>query len=386
MRKFLIIFLICVTLCIIPFFAQKKEHENELVFWTLQLSGFSDYFNNIIAEFEKENPEIKIKWIDVPYSEGEKRTLASIMGKNPPDLINLNPDFSIMLSQIGALKTFSKDDLQQFNPQITKLLNDNGKYYGIPFYATSSITYINKGITQKAGINKAPETYELMYQKAGTIKAKTGKYVTEPTICENDTMIKILNKYGISKTEDLKSKEALMILDEYKLLYESNEIPKESLTQGHRDALEKYMSGQIAYLVTGSNFLNIIKENAPQVLKNTDVSYQLTQGKGEYDCSLMNFIIPLRAKNPEYALKFALFLTNEKNQLEFAKLTGVLPVNSKALKNPYFSKTDRTLESKARKISAEQLNKLIPPFEYGENQKETISEYNQFVQKYILNK
>ena len=80
------------------------------MFWTLQLSGYSDYFNKIIADFEKDNPEIKIKWIDVPYSEGEKRTLASIMGNNPPDLINLNPDFSVMLAQIGALKTFSKED------------------------------------------------------------------------------------------------------------------------------------------------------------------------------------------------------------------------------------------------------------------------------------
>ena len=386
MRKTLIIFICCVILFVILLFTPQKEKENELVFWTLQLSGFSDYFNNIIAEFEENNPEIKIKWIDVPYSEGEKRTLASIMGKNPPDLINLNPDFSIMLSQIGALKTFNNDDLAQFNPQIIKLLKYNDKYFGIPFYATSSITYINKEITQKAGISKIPSTYEQMYNNAGIIKGKTGKFVTEPTICENDTIIKILNKYGIDKSEKLKSKEALKVLDEYKNLYEQNKIPKESLTQGHRDALEKYMSDQIAYLVTGSNFLNIIKENAPQVLKNTDVSYQLTQGNGEYDCSLMNFIIPLRAKNPDYALKFAQFLTNEKNQLEFSKLTGVLPVNSNALKNPYFSKTDGTLESKARKISAQQLNKLITPFEYGDNQKETISEYNQFVQKYVLNK
>lgn len=385
MRKIFVIFLICVTFCFLLFF-KKNKNDKELVFWTLQLSAYSDYFNKIIAEFEEQNPEIKIKWIDVPYSEGEKRTLASIMGDNPPDLVNLNPDFSVMLAQIKALKTFSKEDLSQFNPQIINLLKLNDEYFGIPFYATSSITYINKSLVNKANIRKIPETYEQLYDNAKVLKEKTGKFITQPTISENDTIIKILNKYGVSKTEDLKSDNALKILDEYKDLYNSDLIPKETLTQGHRDALEKYMSEQIVYLVTGSNFLNIIKENAPQVFKNTDLSYQLTSQNGGYDCSLMNFIIPLKSKKSDYALKFALFLTNEENQLEFAKLTGVLPVNQKTLKDDYFAQDDGTLQTKARKISAEQLNNLITPFKYGENQKEIINEYNQFVQKYLLEK
>lgn len=45
-----------------------------------------------------------IKWVDVPFSEGEKRTLAAVMTDNPPDLINLNPDFSALLAQKGLWK------------------------------------------------------------------------------------------------------------------------------------------------------------------------------------------------------------------------------------------------------------------------------------------
>ena len=37
-----------------------------------------------------------------------------------------------------------------------------------------------------------------------------------------------------------------------------------------------------------------------------------------YGFSLMNFVIPLRAKHKDEALKFALFLANDKNQLELA--------------------------------------------------------------------
>ena len=64
-----------------------------------------DYMNNIILSYETSHPDIKIKWIDVPFSEGDKRTLAAILSNNPPDLINLNPDFSAILAQKGALET-----------------------------------------------------------------------------------------------------------------------------------------------------------------------------------------------------------------------------------------------------------------------------------------
>ena len=52
--------------------------------------------------------KVKIKWIDVPFSEGEKRTLAAILSNNPPSLVNLNPDFSSILAQKGALEEISK--------------------------------------------------------------------------------------------------------------------------------------------------------------------------------------------------------------------------------------------------------------------------------------
>ena len=45
----------------------------------------------IIRTYENNHPNIQIKWVDVPFSEGEKRTLAAVMTDNPPDLINLKP-------------------------------------------------------------------------------------------------------------------------------------------------------------------------------------------------------------------------------------------------------------------------------------------------------
>ena len=382
--------LLVIFLCIVGILFCTKttvSDKNEVVFWTLQLGTFSDYMNPIIEEFESKNPSVKIKWIDVPYSEGEKRTLASILSNNPPDLVNLTPDFSSVLAQKQALYTFDCNSLKNYNSQIVNSLKYNGRCYAVPFYATSAITFYDKKLVSSAGINIIPKSYDELYSISEQIKRKTGKYSTMPMLTENDTMLKILNKYGINTPDKLLSDKSKDVFLQYKTLYVKELIPRESLTQTHREALEQYMSGQIVFIQSGANFLTMVKDNAPKVYDSTGVSYQLTGSSGKYDVSIMNLIIPQRAKNKEAALKFALFLTNRENQIEFAKLTPVLPVNNQALNDEYFNTYNESdLISKARYISAKQLTNLESPIHLGRNHKEILNLINTSVQEVLLGK
>ena len=343
---------------------RQKTDDNEVVFWTLQMSDFSDYMNKVITNFEKENPDIKIKWIDVPFSEGEKRTLASVLSNNPPDLINLNPDFAALLAQRGALFEIEEKYTSQFNKSIINSLKTDGKLYSLPWYATSAITIYNKDLLKKANVN-LPATYEDISKIAPIIKDKTNKYVMLPNITENDTMVKILNKYGINSAENINSEKSQEVFNMFKNLYEKDLIPKESITQTHREALEKYMAENIVFFQAGANFLNL----------------------GQNDFSLMNFVIPSRAKHKQEALKFALYLTNKENQLELAKLTNVIAVNKETLKDNFYKEYEENdLMSKARVISANQLYNIDPPMKPQRNQKEINTLINTAVQEILINK
>ena len=384
MKKFLIIAAI-IILSGGLFFIKPSEFSNEVVFWTLQMGTFDKYMNGVIAEFESKNPDVKIKWIDVPYSEGEKRTLASILSNTPPDLVNLTPDFSSVLAQKQALEFLDCEKLSAFNSEIVNDLKYQGKCYAIPFYATSSLTFYNKELFKKSGLQKLPVTYDDLNRDAAAIKAKNNVFATMPTVAENDTMLKILNKYDINTPETLASEKSQKIFSDYKMLYQKDLIPKESITQTHREALEKYMSGQLVFIQSGANFLNIVKENAPQVYKHTDVSNQLVGDTGKYDVSIMNLVIPVKARHKDGALRFALFLTNKQNQLELAKLTTILPVNKDALSDRYFTKAEENdVISKARKISASQLNNLESQVQFERNRKEFLTILNTTVQQILL--
>lgn len=363
----------------------SSKTEDEVTLWTLQMDDFSDYMNGVISDFEAENPNIKIKWVDVPFSEGEKRTLASVLSDNPPDLINLNPDFSATLAQKGTLYEISEEVASQFNLSVLNSLKYDGKLYSLPWYATSAVTIYNKDLISRAEVSVA-KTYEEVGQIAPKIKEKTGAYVFLPNITENDTMLKILNKYGINSPENIASDKSVEVFEFFKKLYYQNLIPKETITQTHREALEKYMSENIVLFQAGANFLKMIKENAPTTYAHTDVAPQITGSLGQNDFSLMNFVIPLRAKHKEDALKFALFLTNAQNQLELAKLTNVIAVNQEALQDDFYTKySPDDLQAKARIISAKQLNKTEPAMKSFRNQKDINNLVNAAVQKILLN-
>lgn len=385
MKKFLLILVVILLVAITIPYGKNQDNSNEIIFWTLQMSDFSPYMNKVIKEFEEQNPEIKIKWVDVPFSEGEKRTLASVLSDNPPDLINLNPDFSALLAQRGALYEIDEQYTGQFNKHIINSLKYNGKLYSLPWYATSAVTIYNKKLLSKSGA-KMPETFEDLGKIAPIIKEKTGAYVLLPNITENDTMLRILNKYGVTAL-NINSDQSIKVFDYFKNLYEKDLIPKESVTQTHREALEKYMAEQIVFFQAGANFLNMIKENAPSTYKNTDVAPQITGKLGQNDFSLMNFVIPVRAKHKQEALKFALFLTNYENQLELVKLTNVLAVNEETLKDDFYTTYDKNdLMAKARVISANQLYKIEPSFKTLKDQKEVNTIVNSAVQQILLNK
>lgn len=384
-KVILIILIIFAILLTVPSHEPAKS-QHEVIFWTLQMNDFSDYMNGVISEFETENPGIKIKWIDVPFSEGEKRTLASVLSDNPPDLINLNPDFSATLAQKGTLYEIPSNAVKDFNSEIINSLKYNGKLYSIPWYATSAVTIYNKALVKKSGI-AVPKTYEELAISAPVVREKTNAYIFLPNITENDTMLKILNKYGVNSYENINSEKSAEVFELFKNLYQKNLIPKESITQTHREALEKYMSENVVLFQAGANFLNMIQENAPKTYEHTDVAPQLTGEIGQNDFSLMNFVIPLRAKNKDEALKFAIFLTNEKNQLELAKLTNIIATNQKALQDDFYTKyEEHDLMAKARVISAKQLNHIEPALQSARNQKDINNLINSAVQEILLNK
>lgn len=290
-------------------------------------------------------------------------------------MVNLNPDFSSLLAQKGTLTEINDEDLTQFPQEIVNNMKFTGKNYFIPWYATSALTFYNKKL-----LPNPPKNYNEIFTRCHT---GVDKPLLMFNFAENDSMLKLLNKYGINSPEMINSQLSIDLFRTIQEAYASGCFPKESLTQTHRESLEKFMAEEILMFEGGSNFLNLIKENAPRTYAKTAITAQLTGETGKFNFSMMNFIIPIKSKKQAEALKFALFLTNEENQLELAKLTNILATNKDALNNEFYTKSGGDIFAQARVLSAKQL-KSIQPQPFYAHRKELITLINNATQKIML--
>ncbi|WP_017715861.1 ABC transporter substrate-binding protein [Kamptonema formosum] len=355
---------------------QQASGRQEVQFWTMQLHPeFTDYFNSLIASFESENPDIKVRWVDVPWSAMESKILAAVSAKTAPDVVNLNPNFASLLAGRNAwLYLDSKVPptvRDQYLPNIWKASTLDGKSFGIPWYLTTRITIYNTQILQQAGITSPPATYAQLAEAAKQIKQKTGKYAFFVTFVPEDSaeVLESLVQMGVQLVDSqgkaaFNTPEGKAAFQYWADLYKNGLLPKEALTQGHRRAIELYQAGEIAFLNSGPQFFKTIAQNAPAVAQVSAAAPEITGPTGKKNVAVMNLSIPQSTDQPDAALKFALFVTNDKNQLAFAKAANVLPSTKEALKDSFFTAPAQpTPVDKARVVSASQLKDaevLIP--------------------------
>lgn len=338
-------------------------------FWTMQLQPqFTGYFQSLISTFESQNQGIKVNWVDIPWSAMENKILTAVSAKTPPDVVNLNPDFA---SQLAGRNAWLDLDAKVPNivrssylPNIWKSGTLNGKSFGIPWYLTTRLTIYNTDFLKQAGISKPPATYAELAQAAQQIKDKTGKYAFFVTFIPQDSgeVLESFVQMGVTLVDTegqaaFNSPQGKAAFQYWVDLYKKGLLPKEVLTQGHRHAIDLYQAGETAFLASGPEFLKTIANNAPKIAQASAIAPQLTGDTGKKNVAVMNIVIPRDTKQPDAALKFALFVTNDENQLAFAKAANVLPSTIKALDDSYFKDVPATASTidKARIISAKQL-------------------------------
>jgi putative chitobiose transport system substrate-binding protein len=381
--------------------SQNQTDRIELAFWTLQLEPFKSTLEPMFLAYEREHPNVRIKWVDVPFSEGSKRTLTAMLSGHTPDVVNLNPDFSAILANRNALINMNQALPERVKTsylpvawEAATLIKPGQKplAFGLPWYITSSVTIYNQSILQKAGYEKPPVHFTDLSEFAEQVRQKAGAYGLMPVIAENGNFLKELKKMGIP-LYDAQGKAvfavppASEILARYVDMYKQGWVPAEAITESHQSAVGRFQAGTLASLSIGPNFLKIVKENAPNIYKVTGVAPQFPQDAGYKDFSLMVLVVPVKSAHPKEAADFAAFITNAQNQLALAQAAPVLPSVTSALQDPYFSATEGDdLMAQGRAISASQLLRATSAYQIQPKQNAINDIVNYYVQLAMLGK
>ncbi len=324
--------------------AQKTTLE----FWTISLAPlFNDEMNRLAAAFEKDNPTVDLKWVDVPATAIEQKLLAAVAAGRPPTVVNLSSDMTVKMVQQGALEALSLSDAQKklyFASPLSTFTFEN-KVYGTPWYWAPKVVAYNTDIFKKAGLDpsKPPLTIQSMVAAAKQIKDKTGMYGFMPNV--NGTgLLYLFQEAGLPILSADKSRAVfnsdkhVQLLQTYVDLYKKDYIPEDTMRRGYVGATELYSAGKLAMLITGPQFILRVANDNKAVYNLTKVApYPINLAGNVIHTPLMGMVVPKGVKDKELAQKLALFLTNDVNQLAFSRVTQTtFPSTVKASKDAYF--------------------------------------------------
>jgi sorbitol/mannitol transport system substrate-binding protein len=110
----------------------------------------------LTPEFEKANPDIKLKWVTLEEGTLRQRVTTDIATKGGQfDVMTIGLYEAPIWAKKGWLKEFTPDakyDVQDLMPPIRAGLSQDGKLYAAPFYGESSFTMYRGDLAKAAGI------------------------------------------------------------------------------------------------------------------------------------------------------------------------------------------------------------------------------------------
>lgn len=154
-----------------------------LVFWAMGNEG--EYVQQLLPGFERENPGIRVKVQQIPWTAAHEKLLTAFAGNSLPDVCQLGntwiPEFS-MLNALESLDPWigQSRDIRPENyfAGIWETNVVGGFLYGIPWYVDTRVLYYRKDIFGRAGYPHPPRTWAEWYDLSVKIRqtARDNKY------------------------------------------------------------------------------------------------------------------------------------------------------------------------------------------------------------------
>ncbi|HLJ60406.1 MAG TPA: sugar ABC transporter substrate-binding protein [bacterium] len=347
--------------------AASAGSQAQLEFWTISLQPLlTSYVQDAIARYEHVHPGVRVRWIDLQLEALDQKLLAAIAGGVAPDVVNLNTEITIRMAQVHALV-----DMDAAVPETTRAryfanvwasLRVQGRAYGIPWYVEPDVLAYNQALFRRAGLDPAhpPRTMNEFIQTAATIKQKTGVYGFMPNV-DTTRLLTLFQEDGLPVLSPdghravFDSPAHVALLARYVDAFKHDLFPADTLRRGYLGATERYAAGQLAMLVTGPEFLLRVRSDGPDVYRETLVAPEPIGLGHVLDLPTMDLAVPTASRHRAEAVDFALFVTNDENQLAFSHVVVAFPSTRAAAADPYFTQAGTTPVDRGRAIAAREL-------------------------------
>lgn len=326
----------------------SEDEKAEITFWHAMGGGQGEALENLVADFEKEHPNIKVN-LQNQGNYGDLNQILVATMQSPSDLPTITqayPDWMLQFEDSNLVTDLTDmvkgedgvEDYDDILPGLREEIERDGKIMGLPFNKSTEVLWYNKTLFDELDL-KVPKNYDELKEVSKKIYEEKNIPGVGFDSLPNFYATYLHNK-GLEMDKDLditssKSAEAV----NYYL---------DGIKDGYfRIAgTDQYMSGPFANEQVGA----YIGSNAGEVYVKDGV-----EDKFEYNAAIYPAESSVQQGTNIYmfdnaddaqkkaAFEFLKYLTSKEAQIKFALDTGYMPIRKSALEDSEYKDSDSAI-------------------------------------------
>jgi multiple sugar transport system substrate-binding protein len=316
--------------------------------WAMGREG--EVVSQLLPEFEKENPGIKVQVQQIPWSAAHEKLLTAYVGDATPDIAMLGntwvPEFVALdaLEPLDARVAASKElPRSDYFDGIWNTNTVDNVTYGIPWYVDTRVIFYRSDLLADAGCPRMPETWATWRQCMMQLKSRMNEHqypllipITEwPPIVilglqAGSPILKDDGRFGgFSDPQFMKA------FDFYVGLFRDGLAPPFAGTE-ISNLYQEFERGNIAMYISGPWQIGEFTNRLPKTMQDKWMTAALpgVDGPGVSLAGGASLSLFRGSRHKTEAWKLMEYLSRPDVQVKFHQLTGDLPARRTAWDDP----------------------------------------------------
>jgi len=300
----------------------------------------------LLAGFERENPGLRVRVEQLPWSAAHEKLLTAFAGDATPDVAQMGNTWLPEMVALDALEALDarirrsgQVDLADYDAGILDTNMIEGGQYGVPWYVDTRLLFYRRDLLAEAGHDAPPRDWDEWVRMMVAVKRLVGpgRYALILPLNEYEPMVALWLQQGEPLLRDggrfgnFRSPGFARTLRFYLSLYERNLAPPVAQTE-IANLWSEFARGYFTFYVSGPWQLGEFRRRLPPELQPAWMTAPLPgpEGPGASIAGGSSLAIFRRSPRKAEAWKLVEFLSRPEVQQQFYRLTGDLPARRSA--------------------------------------------------------
>jgi multiple sugar transport system substrate-binding protein len=321
-----------------------------LEFWAMGREG--EVVQALTGEFERQNPEIRVRVQQIPWSAAHEKLLTAYAGDTMPDVFQLGSTWVPEFVALDALAPL--DDRVAVSPEVAPaaffpgIVDSNqvgGHLWGLPWYVDTRLLFYRQDILSRAGHPEPPRTWADWREAMAAVKRLVGAGADAIVLPSNEWAPVVI--LALQQGADLLKGDAecghfdgagfRKALAFYLAMFEDGFASARTGTE-IANLYQDFADGRFSMYISGPWNLGEFASRMPAALKDAWATAPMPSPDRRYPgISLAggaSLAIRRTSAHQDAAWKLIEFLAGTAQQVRFYQLSGNLPARTAAWDDP----------------------------------------------------